>query len=464
MARRHVMIDDERELDPRDEMFERPEGRERPEPLAPPPPPPMPEPDDDLSALEGDGWVRVSRVSPEGDMMFLRKMEKKILAEDITFIARTWGGGRYWLEIQNQYRQWAKKKYITFDPREYGPAKGAATPTKDGSVGPLVTSLNEPDPMVASQVAAVTAANERKDAEIAKLNERLLVQQQKNHDDMMALFAKTMTAPRQDSIGFDQMLQMAQVMNGGARGSGDLGELVKTLGPVFVDILKDSVKRHPAEAASRAVAVSPGASMLERIGIPLLETLGNAIARGIATQASRPQPPLQQQLVAAPGSPAPATGLPNNAPLPAGAAVTPPAPPVVDAGGNGHSDEGAALVDKIKAHPMTKMVAPLLLGMAKNQTPADAAAETIDKFVPEAFWPVVVELVNKPDLVQYLGVFEPEILNYGSWLVAVADTLKRDYIETEEEVREDAGDDLEAAEPVEAVAPAAAEAPVDEPK
>lgn len=121
-------------------------------------------------------------------------------------------------------------------------------------------------------------------------------------------------------------------------------------------------------------------------------------------------------------------------------------------------------MDKIKAHPMTKMVAPLLLGMAKNQTPADAAAETIDKFVPEAFWPIVVELVNKPDLVQYLGVFEPEILNYGSWLVAVADTLKRDYIETEEEVQEDAGGDLEAAEPVEAVAPAAAEAPVDEPK
>ena len=108
------------------------------------------------------------------------------------------------------------------------------------------------------------------------------------------------------------------------------------------------------------------------------------------------------------------------------------------------------LIEKIKAHPMVKMVAPVLLSMAKNATPADEAAQNIADLVPERFWPIVEELVEKPDLVTYLSMFEPEIVAHGDWLKAVAATLKRDFMD--EEGEEEA--EVAAAEPVPAAAAA----------
>lgn len=436
MPRRTVPLPDLNEVE--DEGFD-PRGFQEPAPVSPPS---TPAPsfvggtdeggDDDLSFLQGEGWVRISRVSDQGETLFIRKMERKVLGEDIAFIGRTWGGGRYWLEVQNANRQWVKKRYVNFDSREYGPAKGAATPVKtDPKTGsPIIIEAagHTTDPLVAAQLAALQKSQDAKDAEIRSLNERVLTMQSENNKAMMDMVMKIVAQPKPDPMADLQRLAAVRDLFGGNTSGGSKADGLAEVAKLFLPQLAEVVKDWRGRAATAGPAPE-NSSPLERMVMPFIEAFVPVLARGIAQQGTAPKPPLRRSPGGAPVPPAPATGQ---------------HPPV-----NGSAEGGESLVDKIKAHPMVKMIAPSLLGMVKNGTSVEDAAEMIADLVPDRYWPVVVQLVNREDMVEYLSIFEPDVVQHRAWLTALADTLKRDYIE----------DDEESAEPDDQAAPVAGAAP-----
>jgi hypothetical protein len=84
--------------------------------------------------------------------------------------------------------------------------------------------------------------------------------------------------------------------------------------------------------------------------------------------------------------------------------------------------------------------------MIRGGDTADVAAEKVADLVPNAYWDLLVQIVERPDMVAYLSIFEPELANHGPWLTALADALKRDHIESDEPEgdleEEDEEDDL----------------------
>lgn len=430
--------------------------------------------EDDLSFLEGEGWVRVNRQGPDGDFLMIKKLERKVLADDITFIGKTWGGGRYWLEVQDAQRRWVRKFYVNFDPKEYGLPKGAAVVQKvDPATGtPIIIEQGAapgPDPRLAEEMRLTREAQDRKDSEIRALNERMLTAQAQNNKDMLAMVEKVLLRPKAD--GFEDLQRFAQMKDllglGESRRGEGLGDVLKAMLPE----LSEAFKNWLTKSSTTQIVAGPApenSTPLERMILPLVQAFAPVIARGVTAQGAASKPPLRRAPQPVPVNPAPATGQPFNKP----AALE----------GNGHrvhSEPGkegeSTLLDQIKGHPVTKLVAPMLLSTAKSGTSPEDAAQEIADLVPDKYWDVVVQLVNRPDMVQYLAIFEPEVANYGPWFTSVADVLKRDFIE-EAESGDDTddlapptassveGDELEGSSPPVVIAPEGTRVPSEEGK
>ena len=401
---------------------------------------------DDLAFLQGEGWVRVNRVGVEGDFLMLKKLERKVLADDITFIGKTWGGGRYWLEVQNAQRQWVRKFYVNSDPKEYGPPKGSASiPRTDPSTGsPIIIEQGGgmgTDPLVAEQLKRANDERERKDNEIRNLNERILTMQGENNKQMMEMFGKMLAVPKADPlVELQRIAAMRELFAPVAPGErkDTLSDLVKPIIPELTAAFREYITNRPSPAPA---IIPDNSSPLERLAAPFLNAFLPIIARGIAQQGAAPKPPLRPVHAGAPVNPAPATGHPHFVqPAPNGHGPV----DAIESGGEGAAGE-ATLLEKIKAHPMTKLCAPVLLSMAKNGTTPESAAEQIDALVPVKFWPVVEALVTRPDMVPYLSLFEPEVANHAPWFHAVADVIKNDYMDSgvaEEDGEEEEADDV----------------------
>lgn len=395
--------------------------------------PPMDEPlsgmtvaKDDLSALEGEGWVRVSRVSDDGEMLTLKKVERKILADDLTYLGRTWGGGRYWLEVMNRWRQWVKKFYVNFDEREYGPPKGSYSTRKADAPMGVPMDAND-NPMLSAVVNQLQRSMEAKDLQIAALNDRQLTMQMEHNRTVIELIGK-MSQRRDDTPGeFDRIIAAADKMvsaRGPApRGETDLaGTLVKQILPVLADGFKEFMTKRPTAAA----AAAPDSTALERMAMPFIESFLPLLTRGLANQAAGPKrvfPPQKGQPPTS--SQRPATGQPLPVTQPKAVTATMP--------------EGATLLQQIKSHPMYNLVAPMVLDRARANADADEIAEEIADSVPERFWGAVIELVQRDDMPEYLALFEPELANHRTWLLAVQTAIKEKYLddggaETDEDV------------------------------
>lgn len=96
----------------------------------------------------------------------------------------------------------------------------------------------------------------------------------------------------------------------------------------------------------------------------------------------------------------------------------------------------SAAEDPIKAHPFYKQYVPKILAAAKGNEPAGEWAEMITDIVPGIYHPHLVGIMEKPDLVEFLGSYEPEARNYAPWIVALRDEVLKLFPVEEGEERE----------------------------
>ena len=391
---------------------------------------------DDLSFLAGEGWVRISRVSDSGDMLVIKKVERKILADDISYLGRTWGGSKYWLEVQNKHRMWVKKFYVQMDEKEYGPPKGTAVSKAGGQSvpgGPMVIETGGSEsPAIAAVIKAMEDRAVKQDERLQAQTDRIIAMQMEHSKSVLELVGKLSGARPSDDSTFEKLYAMADRMIQVRGATGEATTPARATDKITETVLgaaMEGFKEYLTNKSEGGAVAPEGSSMMERLLLPIINALAPILTRGLAEQAMaqgrQAQIPPRKPAVPAIGtSQTPSTGV-NNPPLiPAG-----------ESGGNGNrpGNGEATLVEKIKAHPMFKLMAPMLVQMAKDGKSPEEAAQEIADYVPERFWGYVIQIVEKgPEMVPYLSIFDPECMNHAPWLTAVADVLKREHIEYDE--------------------------------
>lgn len=97
-------------------------------------------------------------------------------------------------------------------------------------------------------------------------------------------------------------------------------------------------------------------------------------------------------------------------------ALPPPAPepvPVVE----------PSETELVKMNPFYKTYVPKILGAARKGEDAREWAEYITDMIPALYHPALLEILQKPDLVDYLGTFEPEARNLAAWITSVRNEI-----------------------------------------
>lgn len=89
-------------------------------------------------------------------------------------------------------------------------------------------------------------------------------------------------------------------------------------------------------------------------------------------------------------------------------------------------------MDEIKNSIAYKMYVPQILTAAKSLASVDEWAERIMGTVPEAYDGVLVDIVSRPDVVEYLATFEPEVKNSVEWFTKLTEKIKEAFVDGEE--------------------------------
>lgn len=99
-------------------------------------------------------------------------------------------------------------------------------------------------------------------------------------------------------------------------------------------------------------------------------------------------------------------------------------------------DEDMDDVKTIKKHPYYGYFAPQVVNAARLKEPVAKWAEKILGLVPEQYDAMLLDVVNRDDLVEYLGQFEPAILKEAAladWFKALAEAILAQYDKGAEE-------------------------------
>lgn len=420
------------------------------------------EPQDDLSSLLGQGFVRVSRVKPNGEVSFLRKIDRSVLGEDIGFIGQTWGGGRYFLEVFNEKKHWVRRFHMSFDESEYGPAKFAhpvepgEDPGEAGEVSPSpygYPQMGYQPPSSRDIEEKVRERLEEQRLQFERERERdrahaLEIKQM--HDSQITLLTSTMKeiARPQDNpiLTMENLMQMSDRMLQVRPGPQD-SPANNPLNNLLTKAAERLLERGLEDSGGSG---GEGGSLIERLGTKLIDILGPTVARAVAAgYAFPPKGPAMPVKREVTGSPPPTSlaSSPKTSPLtpptssdPADAGDVPvvldrpalPQDPPAPQGGNGEAPsqeepivlQETPLMKEIKTHALYRENVPVLLDLARSKTPPQFVAEEIDKRIPDEHFGILEALVNHEDLVTYLSSFEPEVMQHGDWIIAVRDRLK----------------------------------------
>lgn len=137
----------------------------------------------------------------------------------------------------------------------------------------------------------------------------------------------------------------------------------------------------------------------------LLETLGPAAAQLLSRiPAPRPATPARPAALPAPLTDAPVIAAPAE-----------PAKPAV-------SVEEAAKA-AVKEHPFYKTYVPKILAAAKAGEDVKEWSETVCDLIPAVYHPKLLDLLQKPDLVEFLGTYEPEARNLAVWITGLRNEI-----------------------------------------
>lgn len=221
--------------------------------------------------------------------------------------------------------------------------------------------------------------------------------------EMQKNTAAVLESGRRDMM--DMMKTLVTVMGG--KQSGPDYKDIAMLGEIFakgkgggdaVDVLKTGI-----ELGMKMAEGKEPSSTLDRV----LETIA-APAAGLLSKLAENPPVL--------GRPKASPARPAAAPKPLPEPPAPPAPVMVE-----------APVDPIKVHPFYTTYVPKVLEAAKKKEDPAEWAEYVLDMIPALYHPKLLELIQKPDLVEYLGSYEPDARNCAVWIVTVRDAILKQF-------------------------------------
>lgn len=318
---------------------------------------------DALQSLEEDGKFWVFRIDEKGRRSQCGAWPISDWPARMDEIAHEAGGGTFTIQFKKANGEYVGQTTVTFDPKFYN--KPAAT--KDTTQEGIFLLLAE----MQKQTAALVE-NSRRDTL-----------------DLLKTLIPAMTANK--GPNYTEIAALGEIFRGGNGGNP-------------VDTLKTGL-----ELGLRLGEGREPASGMEK----LLETLGGPAVAILSKLAAAPRLP-------APAAPAPSPAVPATTPKPLTdpepAALPPPAAPVPTAETSG-----------VKGHELYKKYVPGILDAArKNESPKEWADAILDLIAP-VYHPYMLALLEKPELVEILGSYEPEARNYAPWITAVRDEILKQF-------------------------------------
>ena len=439
-------------------------------------------PQDEFDITPGEGYIRVSRIGLNGEQKFLRKVDRKILAEDLGFIGRTWGGGTYFLEIfkdTSKGPRWERKLTKEFDVDEFGPPKGAfasmAVPPapepeedEDDELPPVYNpgaGQVQPD---ATMQMLMRAGSQGGKGEMVAIIGAMLTSQREADERNRKMFLELVSAMKGQQPTIDQVLSTADRMIA-ARGEPGQDPMSREIQNAVGLLVKDTIaKKFGVDTGSLTAGGGggEGGSMIERMAMRVVDVLSPLLARAVANAGSA-SPTARRAPLRNPshGAPPGATPGPLHAVVPPPSVVALPGATVeqtpASAGGESTASEPGVLVPPapavesgepimtvvptqmmldIKARFDYQLAVPALLTMARSNADPVSSARKIWVIAGRNV-PVLLALINRDDLVGYLSAFEPEAASHADWLGRVKTALLA--IEAEEMAAADQPEDDE---------------------
>ena len=340
--------------------------------------------DDEMDALDdlaGPGTALVYRCLT-GERRLVGRFDRTRIIKDHTIIGVQFGGGEYEVDFKESDGTYAKKFVrFSFDPLCYGEPKGpfAVKPTEPRTDNSAALDMMQ---------KSIEAANKRADEAAARVD-RI----------MEALLTRQPAAPTNPGLSLEQVFSLAERMNGGRGPSEDIAKGL-------------------AELKELAANAGTGEG-----GIPwnLLISKGLDLFSNLAARPAAPRPG------AAPGGHTPARAGQPHQQTPGAAPVNNPPPP----------DHINAVVLAVKSSPLYAYYAPKLAELVNRPTSPEDAADEILGMVPDAFNDEVLAVVSRPDVVDYLALFEPELVNaHREWFKTTAEHVRQSF-DTEPEPADD---------------------------
>jgi hypothetical protein len=283
------------------------------------------------------------------------KVERTRLLRDHEIIGLTWGGGEYEVDFKDAVGKYVKKFVrFRFDPRQYGPRKGAASAS---------LSLSAPAP--------------QQDMVLNLMRE----QAERQNQLIITLLANKPAAPAQAPMGIADVMSAAQVMIGAKQAEADSK----------LDGFKNAITESVQDAVATATANS-GSPVMQIVG-KLVEGLAPVITQLVAQQSEKVR---------------------NTAPVPPQRTPTGPSGVVINAKSK-EAQEVDFYAAMIKAHPLYAKNAPIVMGWAASRRDPAECAEDLVKEIPPDKAPMALGFLQRPDVWGWIQRLEPGAAPHKEW-------------------------------------------------
>lgn len=314
---------------------------------------------DIIQGLEEDGKFWVFRIDERGRSSQCGAWPVADWPSRMEEIAHDAGGGTFKIQFKTAAGLFVKQTTMTFDPKFYGKKAEAAAGPGDG-------------------IMHVLAEMNRSTSQVLEAGRRDMM-------EMMKTIVTVMAGQKSSGPNYQEIAALGQIFKGDSPAAGGSELLLKGIEMG----MKMGEGKEPPSTMDRVIEnlAGPAMALLSRV---------------------QPRTP-------APTAPA----LPANLPRPIAEPAAPPAPPLPAAPVEAAPDEKAL----VRENPFYKTYVPKILEAARTGQDVKEWAEYICDMIPALYHPQLLEILQKPDLVEYLGSFEPEARDRAVWITSCRDAV-----------------------------------------
>jgi hypothetical protein len=330
-----------------------------------------------LELMKGEGKIHISRITPEGRRKRIGTYRKEDFETDPDIVPRNFGGGTYYFQIANERGQIIDNFTFDYDEMAWGEPKGPMSKSPDSDLGPGFVQAPESSP-----IELMRMMQEQSD----KTQERTLTLM----TALMSPFMQAFGNRQSEKTKIDELKELLGLVNSTQKPEGSTDKIIDAL-KLGIELGGKGVN---GEAEPEGILQILGKKL---INDGMLEQIVTALKGGNKKEQPPILPPKVQQLAVD-------TEAHEVKPQPNPPAVKP----------------------DYYEHPAVKMYGPLAVIYAKTHVPPEHVAGKIFEEIPET--PLAesktLEILNKPDFLEFVCLYQPDLKNYATWVYAVRDNLK----------------------------------------